>query len=58
MNDITTRLIVAYILDRMGFKKLSSHAKKDDTNIDVYINYIKYRDKKNLELNQFIKNYL
>lgn len=58
MNDYSTRIIVAYILERMGFKKLAKHARNEETNIDGYIRYIKYKDRKNLELMEFINHYL
>jgi len=58
MNDITTREAVAWVLERMGFKQLAKHARDESTNIDTYINYIKYRDNRNKELREFINYYL
>ena len=58
MNDITTRDAVCWVLCKMGFTKIASDLKKDDKNLEVYINYIKYRDRKNSEIRDFINYYL
>lgn len=58
MNDVTTREAVAWVLDRMGFKELAKHARDEKTNIDTYINYIKYKDRRNTEIRDFINYYL
>lgn len=58
MNDVTTRDAVCWILDKMGFKQISEDLKKDNSNLQVYINYIKYRDRKNSEIRDFINYYL
>lgn len=58
MDDITTRDAVCWILSKMGFQKISEDLKKDDKNLQTYINYIKYRDRKNSEIRDFINYYL
>lgn len=58
MDDVTTRDAVCWILEKMGFKQIAEDIKQDDKNLDVYINYIKYRDRKNSELRDFINYYL
>lgn len=58
MNDVTTRDAVCWILDRMGFRKISDQIKKGEQNLEPYINYIKHRDRKNQEIRDFINYYL
>jgi hypothetical protein len=58
MNDITTREIVAWVFERLGFYQIAKHVREEDTNIDTFINYIKYRHTKDEELRQFVQYYL
>lgn len=58
MNDITTREIVAWVFERLGFYQIAKHVRKSDENIDTFINYIKYRNTKDAELREFIEYYL
>jgi len=58
MNDFTTRDAVCWILNKMGFKKLADDASKSDSNLDVYIRYIKYVDKNYSSVREFINYYL
>lgn len=57
----TTKQIVSYILDRMGYKRISKFASSincTNEDIDTYINLIKLSVKKDYELVQFINYHL
>ncbi len=46
MNDPSTKSVVIWVLESLGYKKLAEHAKKEDANIDFYVRYIKHLSKK------------
>jgi hypothetical protein len=58
MDDYTTREAVSWIFNKMGFNKLAEDALNENTNIDIYINYIKYVDTRYKEVREFINYYL
>lgn len=57
MNDVETKDVVAYILDRMGLKHLREDA-ENGNNIDMYIGYIKHKSKYYSQLQDCINYFL
>ena len=57
MSDYKTKDIVAFILDKMGFKLLSKDA-SEGRNLDSLISYIKHKHISNKEVIEFIDYFL
>ena len=57
MNDWKTKDIVTWALDKLGYKLLSSQASLDN-DLDIYINFIKYKCRNFKKLNELINHFL
>jgi len=57
MNDVETRHVVSYILDKMGYKRMREDARKGN-NIDLYINLIRHKMTCVPEIREFINYFL
>lgn len=58
MNDFKTRDIASYVLRCMGFKLMAENVQSENSDIDMYIKFIKFKSKKFNELNDLVNHFL
>lgn len=57
----TTKQIVSYVLEKMGYKRISKYVSSvrcTNEDIDLFIGLIKFSNKKDLQLVNFINYFL